>query len=301
MNKDLTSLYYLSKRNVILYFKDKMTFFVSLITPMILLILFVTFLNDTYKDSINNIFSSVSIDNKLIDAFTGGWLFSSVLSTSTLTVAFCSGIMVIDKINNVDIDFKITPVKPFILKLSYVLSNLISTLIIAFILLIIGMIYLAFIGFYLSAIDILLIITNIILSSLFATLLANIIWTFTRSSGAMSGICTLVSALYGFICGAYMPINSMGKHFQYITSFIPGTYSTIIFRKTFLNGVLNKMGETAPSIMIDEVAKAFDVKFYFFDFELNLQILFILSISFIVILFIILLIVSLLRDKKENK
>lgn len=38
-------------RNIKLFFKDKGMFFTSLVTPMILLVLYVTFLGKTYKDS----------------------------------------------------------------------------------------------------------------------------------------------------------------------------------------------------------------------------------------------------------
>ena len=41
----------LIKRNVKMFFKDKGTFFTSLITPIILLVLYVTFLYNVYEDS----------------------------------------------------------------------------------------------------------------------------------------------------------------------------------------------------------------------------------------------------------
>ena len=39
------------KRNVKLFFKDKAMFFTSLITPAILLVLYVTFLGNVYRDN----------------------------------------------------------------------------------------------------------------------------------------------------------------------------------------------------------------------------------------------------------
>lgn len=47
----MTGLGALIRRNSKLYFKDKGMFFTSLITPMILLVLYVTFLSRTYEDS----------------------------------------------------------------------------------------------------------------------------------------------------------------------------------------------------------------------------------------------------------
>ena len=46
----------LIRRNCKLYFKDPMTFLVSLITPMILLLLFITFLGRNYEQTLLNLF-----------------------------------------------------------------------------------------------------------------------------------------------------------------------------------------------------------------------------------------------------
>lgn len=300
MNKqsELRKMSYLTLRNIKLYFKDKMTFLVSLITPLILLVLFIAFLKSTYEDSILSIIQGFDLDQSLIDAFTGGWLFSSVLATSCITVAFCSGMMVIDKINRANIDFMVSPVKKSTLQLSYVLANLFSTFIITFVLLIVGLIYLACVGFYITFVDILLIVFGIIITSLFGTILANIIWTFTHSQGVVSGVCTLVSALYGFICGAYMPIRTMGQGMQYFVSLLPGTYATVLFRQGFLNSVLNRMRETLPQGMINGIASGFDVKMSFFGHDVStLALILVISISTIVLLGVFLFIN---KFKKKN-
>lgn len=300
MNKqsELRKMMYLTLRNIKLYFKDKMTFLVSLITPLILLVLFIAFLKSTYEDSILSIIQGFDLDQSLIDALTGGWLFSSVLATSCITIAFCSGMMVIDKINRANIDFMVSPVKKSTLQLSYVLANLFSTFIITFVLLIVGLIYLACVGFYITFVDILLIVFGIIITSLFGTILANIIWTFTHSQGVVSGVCTLVSALYGFICGAYMPIRTMGQGMQYFVSLLPGTYATVLFRQGFLNSVLNRMRETLPQGMINGIASGFDVKMSFFGHDVStLALILVISISTIVLLGVFLFIN---KFKKKN-
>lgn len=300
MNKqsELRKMRYLTLRNIKLYFKDKMTFLVSLITPLILLVLFIAFLKSTYEDSILSIIKGFDLDQSLIDALTGGWLFSSVLATSCITIAFCSGMMVIDKINRANIDFMVSPVKKSTLQLSYVLANLFSTFIITFVLLIVGLIYLACVGFYITFVDILLIVFGIIITSLFGTILANIIWTFTHSQGVVSGVCTLVSALYGFICGAYMPIRTMGQGMQYFVSLLPGTYATVLFRQGFLNSVLNRMRETLPQGMINGIASGFDVKMSFFGHDVStLALILVISISTIVLLGVFLFIN---KFKKKN-
>ena len=175
---------------------------------------------------------------------------------------------------------------------------LFSTFIITFVLLIVGLIYLACVGFYITFVDILLIVFGIIITSLFGTILANIIWTFTHSQGVVSGVCTFVSALYGFICGAYMPISTMGQGMQYFVSLLPGTYATVLFRQGFLNSVLNRMRETLPQGMINGIANGFDVKMSFFGHDVStLALILVISISTIVLLGVFLFIN---KFKKKN-
>ncbi len=66
-------LYALTKRNCKLFFKDKGMFFTSLITPMILLVLYVSFLGKVYKDAFSSALpESFAVEGGLIEAAVGG-------------------------------------------------------------------------------------------------------------------------------------------------------------------------------------------------------------------------------------
>ena len=84
-------LFSLIKRNIKLFFKDKGLVISSLITPMILILLYVTFLRNVYVDSFHSSLpSGLTLDESYINGFVYGWLFSSLLATSCVTVSFCS-------------------------------------------------------------------------------------------------------------------------------------------------------------------------------------------------------------------
>ena len=75
----MTSLGYLIKRNIKLFFKDKGMFFASLITPVILLILYATFLAKVYKDSfLNALPETIVIAESIIDGTVGAQLFTKL-------------------------------------------------------------------------------------------------------------------------------------------------------------------------------------------------------------------------------
>ena len=166
----LTSLV---KRNTKLYFKDKGMFFTSLITPLILLVLYITFLGNVYRDSFSSALPpSFQISENLINATVGGELVSSLLAVCCVTVAFCSNLLMIsDRVNGAAKDLAITPVRPSAVALGYFISTVLSTLAICMTALGASFIYLSHMGWYLSASDVLLLILDVILLVLFGTAL----------------------------------------------------------------------------------------------------------------------------------
>ena len=95
----MSTAFIIIKRNIKLFFKDKGMFFTSLITPAILLVLYVTFLGNVYRDSFtSNLPDSLKLSEDIIEGLVGGQLISSILAVSCVTVAFCSNfLMVQDK------------------------------------------------------------------------------------------------------------------------------------------------------------------------------------------------------------
>ena len=131
----MTGLGALIQRNTKLYFKDKAMFFTSLITPVILLVLYGTFLRNVYEDSFRSALAAAgaAASDRLIGGCVGGQLVSSLLAVSCVTLAFCSNLLMVqDKISGARRDLTIAPVKPGVLALSYYLSTLLSTLLICF-------------------------------------------------------------------------------------------------------------------------------------------------------------------------
>ena len=204
LRKNFTDLRYLTARHIKLYFKDKQTFFMSLITPLILVVLFATFLRSVYVSSLLSVLpEGVVLPDKLVNGFVGGWLISSILGTTSVTLAFCSQtIMVSDKANKRIEDFHIAPVRPTVISASYFIATVFSTLLVCLVCLALGLFYIAVCGWYLSALDVLLIVGNLILCTMFGALFAVIVETFLKTQGAAGAAATLVSSMYGFLCSA---------------------------------------------------------------------------------------------------
>lgn len=287
----MNSLKFLIKRNIKMFFKDKGLFFTSLITPMILLVLYITFLGNVYRSSFEQIFSSIApnliIPDKLIEGCVGGQLFSSLLAVCTITITFCSNmLMVQDKATGALGDLTITPIKGSTLAFGYYISTLVTTLVICLIATATCFIYIAFIGWYLSLADVLLILLSVFILVMFGTALSSIINFFLSTQGQISAVGSTVSSVYGFICGAYMPISQFPKGLQEILSFLPGTYGTSLLRNQSLRGVFAEMENLKiPATAIENIKDSFDCNIYCLDQKVSIGTMYlILSVTVIVLI-----------------
>jgi len=299
----MTSIKYLIKRNVKMIFKDKGLFFTSLITPLILLVLYSTFLGNVYEDSfkqiLNAIAPNITIPDSLVNGCVGGQLFSSLLAVSTVTVTFCSNmLMVQDKITGAHTDFAITPVKGSQLAVGYYSSTFITTLIVCIVAIAACLIYISIIGWYLSVLDIVLILVDVLILVMFATALSSIINTFLSSQGQISAVGSIVSSCYGFISGAYMPISQFSKGLQNIVAALPGTYGTSLLRNHTLRGVFAEMEDLGiPSKAIDSIKDSVDCNIYFFDNKVPFDFMYIYLIGATVILVTVFVLMNLKKRK----
>lgn len=301
----MRTLFILTKRNIKIFFKDKGLLLTSMITPMILLILYATFLAKVYRDSFELSLESFNFvfenKEKIINGVVAGQLTSSLLAVCCITVAFCSNaIMVQDRASGVINDLKITPLKNSILSISYFISTFFTTLIVNFIAMILCFIYIAINGWFLSSGDVVLLILDVVILSMFGSALSCFVNNFLTTQSQIGAVSGVVSAIYGFICGAYMPMATFGKTLQNILAFFPGTYGTSLIKNHALNGALNEMlKQNVPENVIEGIKDGIDCNIYFFDNKVNMLIMYlILGISILVFIAGYILI-NLLKRKKE--
>lgn len=274
MEIKMKSLGMLMKRNCKLFFKDKGMFFTSLITPLILLVLYATFLKGVYEDSFRQAMpEGFPVEDSLINATVGGQLVSSLLAVCCVTVAFCSNLLMVqDKISGARRDLTMSPVSSSVLALSYFLASAGTTLLISFTALGVCLVYLYATGWYLAAMDVVLLCLDVILLVLFGTALSSIINCKLSTQGQVSAVGTIVSAGYGFICGAYMPISSFGEGLQKVLAFFPGTYGTALLHNHALDGVYREMIKIGfPEEVVEGIKDSIDCNLYFYGEQVSIS------------------------------
>lgn len=298
----MTGLGALIKRNTKLYFKDKGMFFTSLITPLILLVLYGTFLSNVYEDTFRSALEAAgaTAPDRLIGGCVGGELVSSLLAVSCVTVAFCSNLLMVqDKITGARQDLTIAPVRPGTLALGYYLSTLLSTLLICFLAAAVCLGYLSWVGWYLTAGDVAALLLDVALLVLFGTALSSCVNFPLSTQGQASAVGTIVSAGYGFICGAYMPISQFSDGLQKVLSFLPGTYGTSLLRNHALRGVFQEMDLLGfPTEVMEAIRDSVDCNLYFFGDKVMLSAMYLVLAAAILLAIGLYIVMNILLPRK---
>lgn len=291
----------LTARNVKVFFSDKSMFFASLITPMILLILYVTFLGRVFHNSLDQDALGVALPDSVINAVVNGQILACLLAVCSVTVAFSSNLLMVnDKITGSTKDIDVSPVKSHTKSLAYFAATFISTIIINLVALILCLLYIRTQNcWYYELRDVLLLFGDVVLLSFFGTALASVVNFGLKTQGQLSAVANIVSAGYGFICGAYMPISNFSALLRDIIMFLPSTYFMSLIKNHALTAPFQEMAKIEiPSQAIDAVKTALDYKISFFNHEVPLNMMYLIAISSIIVLIVIFVLQN--KLKKQN-
>ena len=266
----------LTKRNLLLFFKDKQSILFSLLTSMIVLALYLLFLKDTFvnaMDSAINQFPGLSslIDKNDKEMFANLILLTGILGSAMITVPYnCLITLVKDRENKVDYDILATPLKRGQIILSYFVSAAFSSVILTGIILAVGLAAICMHGdIYLGAIDILKAFGVVALGSISATSIFMIIVLFLKSVSASGAFFGLLSAVSGFIIGAYIPISQFSESVQTVCNIFPASQITIVLRNVLINGLLEHMNISLAGVdhgmFVTIIKELFSFKARIFD------------------------------------
>lgn len=256
--KEITALV---SRNRKLFFKDKGMLFSSMITPVILIVLYATFLANVYKDSfVSATKDMIDLPDKIINGTVAAQLAAALLAVSCVTVTFCVNLtMVQDRASGARKDFDVSPVSKTKIYIGYFLSTVLNSLMVNGTALALCLLYILKMGWYMNASDVIFIILDMILLVLFGSTLSSIVSYPLKTQGQLSAVGTIVSAGYGFVCGAYMPISNFSSGLQKALSYLPGTYGTSLVKNHMLNGVYKEMADIGmPSEAVTVIRNTLD-------------------------------------------
>lgn len=259
-------------RNLKIFLKDKANIFFALLAPLIVLGLYILFLGRIQTDGLLSALQGMGVSGgeKEIRSFADCWMLSGVMASACITVPLCAcGVMVQDRNRGIRADLAASPIPGWMAPVAYFFSVVAAGLVIGFAVLVICLVWLAASGsWFLSAADVLVLLGTLVLSVLSSSTLLVFVVSFLRTEGAFTGLNVILGTVIGFLIGAYMPLSMFPTGVQYVTLFVPGSYSAGIFRNCFMNGALDNIAQNISPVFANELAKQYALKLNFFGTDM---------------------------------
>ena len=256
------------KRNVLLFFKDWQSILFSLLTSIIVLVLYLLFLKGTFVSAIQSAMEQYPglasmVPQKDIDMFANLFLLSGILGSAMISVPFsCITVLVKDRANKVDYDILATPMKREQIIFAYFVSAVLTSTLLTDIILAVGLIGIRMQGnMYLNASQVVKAFSIVALGSISASAIFMIIVLFFKTVSACEAFFGILSAASGFVIGAYIPISQFSNEVQTVCNLFPASQITIMLRNILLNGLLEHINTSLQGV--DQGMFVLSLKEYF--------------------------------------
>ncbi len=281
----------MTKRNILLFFKDKTTLFFSMLAPLIVFFLYLVFLRNTYlselKSQLKGLEDFVNMND--VDTILNAWLLAGILGTSCITVSLNSlQVMVTDKSAKIDYDYNSSPVGGVVVILSYFTGAFINTFMITGGILTLGLIILSAIGnLYIGFSTVILLYLVTLLGCASSTIIMMAVVQFFKKSSALGAFSGIVSASVGFVIGAYVPLGSFSTAIQGILSIVPGSHVACLYRNLLMSNVLDHINTSLNGIdngaFYSMVNNVFALKLNMFNYITPTYFMYIYSFSSVIL------------------
>ena len=258
----------LIKRNLLLFFKDWQSILFSLLTSIIVLVLYLLFLKGTFVSAMQSAMEQYPglvsmIAEKDIDMFANLLLLTGILGSAMISVPFsCITTLVRDRANKVDYDILATPLKRGQIIFAYFVSAVLSSTLLNGFILAIGLVGVSLQGdTHLNGIQLVKAFAVVALGSISASAIFMIIVLFFKTVSACEAFFGILSAASGFVIGAYIPISQFSNGVQTVCNLFPASQITIILRNILLNGLLEHINTSLQGV--DQGMFVLSLKDYF--------------------------------------
>lgn len=233
-------------RNLRLFFRDRLNVFFSLLGAIILFALYTLFLGNLQTDDLVASVPGATADQ--VQAFVDSWMFAGIVLITTVTTGLGGlSVLVEDDQSGRFKDFLVAPLRRGQLVLGYLLSAATVAVLLSTVVLAVSILYLGLLrGTWLSPAATLRSLGIVVLSCIAFTSLSALIVSFVRTTGAFSGLSTIVGTVLGFVAAAYIPVGVFPDTVASVASALPFAQAGMLLRRQFSDETLAAMTADAP-------------------------------------------------------
>lgn len=254
-------MFELISRNRKVYTRDRLAFFMSFLSVIILILVYQVFLGQIQIDAIKEALGSDTASSDTIK-MVNYWLISGLTTIISMTSTLGAfGVMVSDKEKKLSEDFKVSPISNFKVELSYAIFAILFGIILTMFSCVFA------IGIFnglsslldYSVMDYLKIFGIVSLSTVLSAAIVLPILAFIRTSSAFTTLSTIVGTFIGFISGVYLSIGSVGKTLQQVMTWFPMTQVNALLKQVLMKDSIAQVFDSAPSSVVNEYKESYGV------------------------------------------
>ncbi len=273
----MTRFIYLTKRNMLIYFRDKGAVFFSLLSMLIIIALMLFFLGDMHIDSIVKALANIpghdtANDNKNAELFMITWTAAGIIPINAANVSLSVLSSIIkDKQTGKYAAIHTSPISRFAITLSYIAAACLSSVVICTVTLAVSELYTAAKGMELFTLSEHLKLFGMIIANSFTySAIMYLCAVFVKSEGAWSGLGTLVGTLVGFLGGIYLPVGNISESLANILSCTPVIYGTVMFRNIMIRSISDITFADLPAKAVNEIRSDLGIDYSPFGADISL-------------------------------
>lgn len=257
----MTTIYYLIKRNILVYIRDRTSVFFSLLSMIIVIGLMILFLGNMNRDNVVYLLEQygsnrdADLDLQNATYLIQVWTIAGLLVVNSLTVSLTMiGIMIEDERNNRIACFYVAPIKRICMAIGYVIAAVITASLICILTLMIAQSYLFFTSSTVFTLQQNVKIIGLIIANAFVySSLLFLVAIFVHSVSAWSALGTILGTLVGFVGAIYLPMGMLPESVQNTLKCLPVLHGTSLMRRVCTQIALENTFLGVPS----EVSKEY--------------------------------------------
>lgn len=264
-------------RNLRLYFRDRLGVFFSLLSALILFLLYTLFLGSGQIDNLQSNFPAAT--EQQVKTFVDTWMFAGIVGITSITTGLgAMNVFVEDSASGRFRDFLVSPIRREKLILGYLLSAGVIALIMTTVVLIVSLAYLFLVDdVSFRPGEIATVYGFLALSCVAFAALSAFVVSFVRTAGAYSALSTIVGTILGFLAGAYIPVGALPDGVRTVINALPFMQASVPVRQEMTADSLQAMAGSQPGA-VDAMQEVYGITASVGDWAItNAYVLFILA------------------------
>lgn len=259
----MRELYYLVKRNILVFIRDYAAVFFSVLSMLIILLLMVVFLGKMNTDNVLWLLSEYGgerdtlQDEKNAQYLIQMWTLAGILAVNTVTISLTvMQTMVRDEVKGHLASFYVAPVKRIKIVFGYILASWAIGSGMSFLTLLIGEVYMVMQGYTFLGVGVMLKALGMIMLNAFVySTIGYLLALFVHSESAWGGMLTVIGTLVGFLGGIYLPVSQLGENIVKILKCLPVLHGTAMMREVLTGDAIATTFDGLPELVPELFAK----------------------------------------------